>query len=154
MNNHHAIERLTPTMPFGVATSLMVWTRFREMWKHRPGTVEGDVEALHDMRVGSRRLRAALDMAALTHDDQERQAFRRLTARLTAELGAVRDADVLLGTLSSLGQETGDEARLAVAALSRLEEARRTINRAALLAFFAHLDDEDYAAMAARLWKG
>ncbi len=154
MNKHHAIEHLTPTMTFGAATGLMVWTRFREMWKHRAGTVEGDVEALHDMRVGSRRLRAALDMAALAHDDQERQAFRRLTARLTAELGAVRDTDVLLDSLRGLGQETGDQARLVVAALSRLEEARRTINRAALLAFFTHLDDQGYAAMAARLWKG
>ena len=43
------------------------------MWKHRDGTLAGDEEALHDMRVGSRRLRAALDVfAAAFHGDEFR----------------------------------------------------------------------------------
>ena len=75
--------------------------RFAAMWTHRDGTLDGDEDALHDMRVGSRRLRAALDVFAASFHGGEFRRLHRLTARLTDELGGVRDHDVMLLTCRS-----------------------------------------------------
>src|SRR5947209_8045781 len=140
-------------MLFGSAARLMVWTRFKEMWRHRDDTIGGDVEALHDMRVGSRRLRAALEMAAPAFAGKEHRRFGQLTERLTERLGAVRDHDVLLHTLEEVGAQTGEEGALAAGELRRLIAAERLVERQRLLAFFEELGDRDYAEMAARLWR-
>jgi CHAD domain-containing protein len=153
MNAHHAIAGLTPDMPFGEAVRLMVWTRFEAMWKHRDGTIAGDVEALHDMRVGSRRLRAALDMAATVVTGRDYDAFRRRTERLTEALGAVRDHDVLLQTFEDLGAAAGPDGAAAAGGVARLVAAERLIDRRRLLDFFDRLDARGYARTAERLWR-
>jgi CHAD domain-containing protein len=150
---HHAIEDLGPDVPFEKAVRLMVWTRFEAMWKHREGTIAGDVEALHDMRVGSRRLRAAVDMAAPICAGKEYTTFRRQTRDLTTALGDVRDRDVLLQTFEALGTATGPEGASAAAALTRLVSAERVVYRERLLAFLDDLESAGYARSAARLWR-
>ncbi len=153
MTIHHPVQDLQADTPFGQAVRAMVWTRFQSMWKQRDGTLAGDVEALHDMRVGSRRLRAALDMAAATYADPEHAAFQHLTEKLTAELGAVRDGDVLLETLRGLAASTGPDGRLAADALTKVVAAERTVARTRLLVFLDYLDTVSYADDAARLWQ-
>lgn len=61
---------------------------------------EGDVRALHRTRVASRRLREILPVLQLKHDLAERLG-RRLK-HVTAELGRVRELDVLLALLVEL----------------------------------------------------
>ncbi len=58
------IEGLSGSTVFRIAIGKVIETRFDEMMQHRAGTILGrDPEELHDMRVGSRRLRAAMDVA-------------------------------------------------------------------------------------------
>jgi len=57
------------------------------------------IEALHDMRVGSRRLRAALSVFAKIFPRNELRVLEREVADITGALGAVRDYDVLLDGL-------------------------------------------------------
>lgn len=67
----------------------------------REGWLE-DVEAVHDVRVASRRLRAALDLAGPDLPPAYRRLRRRAKA-LTAALGATRELDVHVQRLEGLG---------------------------------------------------
>jgi triphosphatase len=73
--------------------------------EHEPGVRVGeDIEAVHQMRVATRRLRAALslfgDVAA-----GDAQALRAELGWLADRLGAVRDLDVQLAALGQVAQE-------------------------------------------------
>ena len=63
----------------------------------------GDVEAVHQARVTTRRLKAALDLLkpALARDG--RRGFSKVLRRLRRSLGALRDVDVMLGHLGEMG---------------------------------------------------
>jgi CHAD domain-containing protein len=70
---------------------------FERMLEHEPGTLAGeDPEALHDMRVATRRQRAALRLFAPYFKRKAIRPFRRELRTLGSHLGAVRDLDVLL----------------------------------------------------------
>ncbi len=152
MSSHHPINDLDDDMPFAEAARKMIWTRFETMWRYREATIAGDVDALHDMRVGSRRLRAALDMAEPAFSGKDYKTFGRLTKRLTEQLGAVRDGDVLVETLRALGAETGPDGQAASATMERLVSSSRDADRERLIAFFDKLDTAGYARLAERLW--
>lgn len=72
-------------------------------WSHAAGTLAGDADALHDMRVAIRRLRSALQNFEGPKDAPllgprlrgELAAQRRKLSKLGDALGAVRDRDVL-----------------------------------------------------------
>jgi len=145
MAKEDEIEGLTPGQPFDEAGRIIIYNRFAAMWEHREGTLAGDEDALHDMRVGSRRLRAALDVFAAAFHGGEYRMLHRLTARLTDELGAVRDHDVMLLNLRTYrkGVPTGERPGIddLVAALT----AERTLARRELRRFFDELDEATYA---------
>lgn len=62
----------------------------------------GDVEALHDMRVASRRLRAALAIFEPAFVSPGFGRFERAVKEVTDALGEARDLDVMAGTLETL----------------------------------------------------
>jgi CHAD domain-containing protein len=70
-----------------------------------------DVEAVHDMRTATRRLRTAITIYGEDADKDDRESVEDELRRITRRLGAVRDLDVLLETLeesSTAGGETLD----------------------------------------------
>ncbi|MDN4059106.1 CHAD domain-containing protein [Massilia sp. YIM B02769] len=89
-----------------------------------PGVLKRDVESLHQMRVGLRRLRALVDM----FDElvQPPAAVREGLDWLAGELGAARDWDVLAG--STLERIAGlDPAALRQAAQAKAEAHHRQL---------------------------
>ncbi len=72
-------------------------------WQNAPGTLSGDADALHDMRVAVRRMRSALqnfegekeDAFVSPHLRREMKNWRKELGQLGDALGAVRDYDVL-----------------------------------------------------------
>ena len=140
-----------PDGSFGAAGRLIIATRFEDMWRHHSGTLEGDADALHDMRVGSRRLRAALDVFAPAFHGGEYRRLHHATKRLTDELGAVRDHDVMLGRLRRYRKAAPRGERAGIEDLSAALTVERTVARLGLVQFFARLDDDGYAARMRRL---
>ncbi|WP_069802923.1 Ppx/GppA phosphatase family protein [Thermogemmatispora onikobensis] len=103
---------------------------------------EADEEAVHKMRVASRRLRAALDAY---RGYLEPVAFKKLYRRLkktAALLGAVRDSDVLLLNLHALLTEAEAEDRPALLWLLAVLEEQRGQQVAALEEHLRELDGE------------
>lgn len=71
--------------------------RWRTVWATLPASIAGeDIEAVHDTRVASRRLRAAMDAGAPCFPGRWYRPLHAAARDLTSALGAVRDRDVLL----------------------------------------------------------
>ena len=69
--------------------------QLRRMIEHEPGTRKGeDIEELHDMRVATRRMRAALRLFEAFLDPEALRPFLKTLRRTGRTLGAVRDLDV------------------------------------------------------------
>ncbi len=78
--------------------------RSRALLKSWPGLLDGDDEALHKVRVASRRIREALPILVSGGNGKIKKA-RRQVRRITRALGPVRELDVALAALAKLEQE-------------------------------------------------
>ncbi len=85
-----------------------------------------DAEALHAMRVASRRLRAALDVVGPFAQRRIVQRLRRELKHTTRTLGATREADVLCATLTRVRDAAGGTLERAAAehALDAIDRRR------------------------------
>jgi len=66
-----------------------------------PGALDGDVTAIHDMRVATRRLRVALSDFAIILSREGSRSLQSHLKNLAEELGGVRDFDVIIEALRS-----------------------------------------------------
>jgi triphosphatase len=122
--------------PIGLAATAVLRRHFSALLAKEPGTRLGDdIEELHDMRVASRRLRAALSLFAdVLHEDAP--WLRTELGWVAKALGDVRDLDVQLEQLEGWLTALPEPDREPLAALRALLQARRRDARAALLDTF------------------
>ena len=66
---------------------------------HESGSLAGDVDSVHDMRVAVRRLRVALSNFAVCVPKEDRKRLRLKLENLAEALGGVRDMDVMIVAL-------------------------------------------------------
>jgi CHAD domain-containing protein len=101
--------------PFGHAAARVIEVRAAEVFDYAAGVLDvGEIERLHDMRVATRRLRAALEVfAACFPAKRHRKALKRVKA-LSDALGERRDRDVAIEFLSGFASEAleGDQAAI------------------------------------------
>ena len=120
-----------PSMNLGQLAYAVLRRQLAVLRSKEPGTRLGeDPEELHDMRVATRRLRAALDLFTEVLPIRSRH-FRGELGWLAGILGAVRDLDVQLEAQAAM-VEPGDEALWAD--LTALLRRERDAARGALLA--------------------
>lgn len=88
---------------FSAAAALVLAARSREVFEHAEGVLDlSEIEHVHDMRVATRRLRAALEVfAPVFPRKRHRKALKRVK-ELADALGARRDADVEIELLECL----------------------------------------------------
>lgn len=108
---------------FSRAAARVVKVRSKEVVKHSEGVLDlSDVEPVHDMRVATRRLRAALEVfEPCFPKKRHRRALKKVKA-LADALGERRDADVEIALLEGLLDETDEADRGAL--LSLIKELR------------------------------
>ena len=108
---------------FSQAATRVVKMRSKEVFAHSEGVLDlGDIERVHDMRVATRRLRAALEVfEPCFPSKRHHKALKRVKA-LSDALGERRDADVEIALLESLTDEAAETDR---AALHRLIDELR-----------------------------
>ncbi len=119
------------------------------------GVRAGDADALHDMRVATRRLRSALRLFRKPAGKARTRPFQDEWKWLGRELGAVRDLDVSLAYFAAQRGEADAALRAALdAAMESQERARRRARERLLRGLdsdrYARLI-EDFAAFAAAL---
>src|SRR5947207_8088585 len=100
MAKARSIEGLSAEEPYASAAAKVVAVRWREVADHSHEVLDvGDIERVHDMRVATRRLRAALEIFEPCYPpDQLDESLREVKAIADA-LGARRDADVAIAAL-------------------------------------------------------
>lgn len=97
------IPDLTAEMPFGDAAARTIRIRAEELFDSAENVLDtGDIERVHDMRVATRRLRAALEIYASCFPKATHREVLRDVKRLADALGARRDPDVQLAGVDRL----------------------------------------------------
>jgi len=112
--------------------------RSKEVFAHSRGVLDlEDVERVHDMRVATRRLRAALEIfePCFPHE-RHRKALKKVKA-LADALGERRDADVEIAMLEGLVDEAAEADRGALRVLIDGLRARQVEANEALAPYVA-----------------
>ena len=118
---------------------------FHEMMSYKEGAKDGaDIEFVHDMRVTSRRLRAAMDNFADCFPKKPFKKHYKKIKAITQTMGAVRDLDVLIARfekeLSILSKVEQVDIR---GLIEHLQQKRREA-RKPMLMLFEELEETDF----------
>jgi hypothetical protein len=101
-------------------------TRLKRMLDCADGVRAGDdIEAVHDMRVWSRRTRAALEVFRSLFPLEEFRAVEREVKAVTDSLGLARDLDVMIDLLTRRAQEMPPEQRAGIESFIAALQRRR-----------------------------
>jgi CHAD domain-containing protein len=116
--------------PFADAAGRVVAVRAAEVFEHSEGVLDiDDIERLHDMRVATRRLRAALEVFAPCFPAKRHRKALKRVKRLADALGERRDRDVSIEFLNEFSPQAPVADAAAVATLiARLREEQRQAN--------------------------
>lgn len=96
------IPGLNPDESYAAAAARTVSVRAAELREHAAGVLDTeDIERVHDMRVATRRLRAALEVFELCFERKRFKAALKEVKRLADALGERRDRDVALARLAA-----------------------------------------------------
>jgi CHAD domain-containing protein len=115
--------------PFGLAAAEVVRVRAKEVFEHSDGVLGlDDIERVHDMRVATRRLRAALEIFEPCFPRKRRRKALGRVKALADALGERRDIDVEIELLEGIAAEGEGADR---ESLARLLESLRVEQRRA-----------------------
>jgi CHAD domain-containing protein len=132
---------LDPNQDYRSAMRALIGARWVELWEAVPVALEGtDPEGVHKVRVASRRLRAAMDVATDSFPKPWYRALHKTAKRITGALGDVRDRDVLLEALGKQRARARVAERPGIDHLIATVEAERAVARTEMTKFLTKLD--------------
>ncbi|MEZ4564703.1 MAG: CHAD domain-containing protein [Thermomicrobiales bacterium] len=137
-----------PEPAFREAMRGLIHERWQEVWKVMPAAIEGtSIEGVHDVRVASRRLRAAMDVAAPAFPRSWYKPLHLSAKEITSALGEVRDRDVILERLQEQRTAAPPADWPGIDRLIHRIDDERIVARSAMEAYLAglmrgHLRDE------------
>lgn len=117
---------------FGEAASAVVAARAAEVFAFRERALDtNDIEGVHDMRVATRRLRAALEIFAPCFPKMPHRRVLKEVKALADALGGRRDPDVSIESLEKIGAALTEEDREGIATLvAELRARQQAANQA------------------------
>ena len=102
MAKEREIEGISARTPFAEAGASVVETRADELIGHADGVLDmAEIEGVHDMRVATRRLRAALEVFAPCFPKAEHKRVLKEVKAIADALGERRDRDVAIASLTA-----------------------------------------------------
>lgn len=126
--------------PYRDAMRSLIGARWEEVWNAIPRAAEGtDIEGVHDVRVASRRLRAAMDVAAPAFPPSWYKPLHMLAKEITSELGAVRDRDVMIEYLVAAREQAAPNERPGIDRLIARIERERAAARTEMESFLGEV---------------
>lgn len=131
---------LDPEQSYRSAMRKLIAARWGAVWKAVPVAIAGeDIAGVHDVRVASRRLRAAMDVAIGCFPDSWYRPLHLVAKEITGALGEVRDRDVLLEHLTKQRNASAPGERPGIDRLIERVDREREVARAGMLEFLADL---------------
>lgn len=139
------IKDIGPDEALEVCARQIIVSYFHEMLSYKEGAKEGtDIGFVHDMRVTSRRLRAAMDNFADCFPKRPFKKHYKKVKAITRTMGAVRDLDVLIvrfeNELVNLTEGEWSDIREVIEYLQR----KRKDAREPMLMLFEELEETDF----------
>lgn len=130
--------------PFVDAGLRMLRERATVMFSWRNAVLQNtDIEAVHKMRVGSRRLRAVMDAYEGIADPKIFKPVYKLVKKTADVLGAARDTDVMIKNLQDQLEQLPSLEQAGIRWLLNRLEAYRKDHQQALIAHINSLDEAD-----------
>jgi CHAD domain-containing protein len=125
------IPGLSAEGSYAAAAARIVAVRTQELADHAAGVLDvGDIERVHDMRVATRRLRAALEVFEPCFPRGRWKDDLRDVKQLADALGERRDRDVAIAALQELRGQMPAPDRAGIESLvERLREEQRRANK-------------------------
>ncbi len=116
--------------PFGTTAARVVSIRADELLQHSEGVLDtSEIERLHDMRVASRRLRAAMEVFEPCFPRKRFRVALKEVKAIADALGERRDRDVSVIALETFGAALAGPDRRGVAAMiDQLREEQSLAN--------------------------
>lgn len=145
------VADLRADMPLSQAAALILQVKLPEVLHYESGVLRGTVNAVHDMRIGSKRLREAVRVLKPAIPAKDRARLLPTVEQLNDLLGEVRDRDVMRGALQKLAKST-PAATLPPRLLKQLKRERQQ-HHAIFVAFFQQLRASDFEVFYERLMK-
>ena len=140
------VKGIAPEKSLEECARRIITTRLHEMMSFKEGVIDGrDIEYVHDMRVASRRLRAAMRNFAdcFTPKKEFRRHLKRVE-RITSALGGVRDLDVLINRFQIDVLTVPEDAQIGVQNLIAHLQKKREERRAPMFTMFEELDKRNF----------
>ena len=140
------VKGIAPKKSLEECARRIIITRLHEMMSFKAGTIDGrDIEYVHDMRVASRRLRAAMrNFADCFTPKKEFRWYLKRVEQITSTLGDVRDLDVLIDRFQKDVLTAPENAQLGVQNLIRHLQKEREERRAPMFTMFEELDRNNF----------
>ena len=140
------IKGISPDKTLEACARQIIVNYFHEMMSYREGAKKGtDIEFVHDMRVTSRRLRAAMDNFADCFSKRSpfKRHYKKIKA-ITRTMGAVRDLDVLIARFQNeLANLTAVEQTDVRGLIEHLQQERKNA-REPMLTLFEELEETGF----------
>jgi len=124
------IPGIDPDVPYAISAARVVEVRAEEVVEHARGVLDmGDIERVHDMRVATRRLRAALEVFRACFPHDEFKGVLGEVKSIADALGERRDRDVTIATLEDFGEALAAPDRPGIESLvAKLRSEQRAAN--------------------------
>ncbi|MBA2277137.1 MAG: CHAD domain-containing protein [Chloroflexia bacterium] len=136
-----ADRALDPDQDYRSAMRALIAPRWEAVWESVPVALAGeDPEGVHDVRVASRRVRAAMDVATECFPAAWFGPLHQTAKAITAALGDVRDRDVLIAALAAKRARAKVVERPGIDHLIARLEGERDEARRTMVGFLTSLD--------------
>ena len=141
------VKGISPKHSLRESAQRIIITRFGEMMSYKGGAMDGtDIEYVHDMRVSSRRLRAAMhNFADCFRPKKTFRAHLKQVEKITSAMGDVRDFDVLIDKFKKDLARLSDLEQISVKKLIDHLKTEREIKRQPMIEMFNNLDNSGFA---------
>ena len=146
MAKARTVKDIGPEKSLEECARRIIITRLHEMMSFKEGAIDGsDIEHVHDLRVASRRLRAAMrNFAGCFTPKKEFRGHLKRVERITSTLGDVRDLDVLINRFQKDEQTVPSDAQIDLQNLIKHLQKEREARRVPMLTMFEKLDRSNF----------
>jgi CHAD domain-containing protein len=141
------IKKVSPDETLETCARQIIVGYFCEMMSYKEGVKDGtDIEFVHEMRVTSRRLRAAMDNFAGCFPEKAFKKHHKKVKAITRTMGAVRDLDVLIARFQRELDLLSEVEQVDIRGLIEHLQHEREEARKPMLMLFAKLEETNLEA--------
>lgn len=155
MATEPAIKGISSDETLEICARQIIVNYFHEMMSYKEGAKEGaDIEFVHEMRVTSRRLRAAMDNFADCFPKKPFKKHYKKIRAITRTMGAVRDLDVLIVRFQNELTHLTEVEQADIRGLIEHLQRKRKEARQPMLLLFEELEETDFETEFLEFFRG